>query len=99
MHLVEADLLDAIDRGRIEGATLDVASVEPLPDAHPFWNHPSILITPHVAGAAIPQTAGVNNAANNRKTLAGERPRQLFQTEPSYRRPTSPTEVSNRANT
>ncbi len=84
MHLVEADLLDAIDRGRIEGATLDVASVEPLPDAHPFWNHPSILITPHVAGASIPMTAVVNIAANIRKALAGERLSQLFDAERGY---------------
>jgi glyoxylate/hydroxypyruvate reductase A len=83
-HLVEADLLDAIDTGRIEGATLDVASVEPLPDAHPFWNHPNILITPHVAGASIPMTAVANIAANIRKALAGERLSQLFDAERGY---------------
>ncbi|RPH59267.1 MAG: glyoxylate/hydroxypyruvate reductase A [Burkholderiales bacterium] len=47
--LVESALLDAIDRGRLAGATLDVFRDEPLPPAHPFWHHPKIRITPHVA--------------------------------------------------
>jgi glyoxylate/hydroxypyruvate reductase len=73
MHLVEADLLDAIDRGKVEAATLDVASVEPLPPTHPFWNHPSILITPHVAGISMPMTAVAKIAVNIRKAMVGER--------------------------
>src|SRR6202165_4932235 len=83
-HLVEDDLLDAIDTGRVEGATLDVASIEPLPDAHPFWNHPNILITPHVAGGSIPMTAVVNIAANIRKAMAGERLSQQVDIERGY---------------
>jgi glyoxylate/hydroxypyruvate reductase len=73
MHLVEADLLDAIASGRVEAATLDVASVEPLPPAHPFWGHPDILITPHVAGLSRPMTAVTTIAANIRRAMAGER--------------------------
>jgi glyoxylate/hydroxypyruvate reductase len=72
-HLVEADLLDAIAAGRVEAATLDVASVEPLPPAHPFWAHPSILMTPHVAGISRPMTAVTTIAANIRRAMAGER--------------------------
>jgi glyoxylate/hydroxypyruvate reductase len=72
-HLVEADLLDALDAGQIEAATLDVAIVEPMPESHPFWNHPGVLMTPHVAGTSSPRTAVVNIAANIRKALAGER--------------------------
>lgn len=49
-HLVEADLLPALDSGRLTGATLDVTQVEPLPSAHPFWSHPRVTITPHMAG-------------------------------------------------
>jgi glyoxylate/hydroxypyruvate reductase A len=71
-HLVDADLLEAIKSGKVGAATLDVATVEPLPEDHPFWNHPDILITPHVAGTSIPGTAVVNIAANIRKALAGE---------------------------
>jgi glyoxylate/hydroxypyruvate reductase len=72
-HLVESDLLDAIASGRIDSATLDVASVEPLPNSHPFWNHPNILITPHVAGISAPMTAVATIAANIRRAMAGER--------------------------
>ena len=73
MHLAEADLLAAIASGRVEAATLDVASVEPLPPAHPFWGHPNILMTPHVAGISRPRTAVTTIAANIRRALAGER--------------------------
>jgi glyoxylate/hydroxypyruvate reductase A len=72
-HLVETDLLDAIASGKIDAATLDVAAVEPLPRAHPFWSHPSILITPHVAGISKPMTAVATIAANIRRAMAGER--------------------------
>jgi glyoxylate/hydroxypyruvate reductase A len=83
-HLVEADLLHAIDTGKVEGATLDVACIEPLPDLHPFWNHPNILITPHVAGASVPMTAVVSIAANIRKAMAGERLSQQVDRERGY---------------
>ncbi|QWF54012.1 glyoxylate/hydroxypyruvate reductase A [Bordetella hinzii] len=46
-HLVESDLLAALDSGQLKGALLDVFDVEPLPDASPLWPHPGILITPH----------------------------------------------------
>jgi glyoxylate/hydroxypyruvate reductase A len=48
-HLVEADLLAALDSGQLGGATLDVFAEEPLPVAHPFWARPQILVTPHVS--------------------------------------------------
>lgn len=72
-HLVESDLLEAIASGKVESATLDVASVEPLPPEHPFWNHPSILITPHVAGSSRPMTAVPTIAANIRRAMVGQR--------------------------
>jgi len=71
-HLVEADLLAALARGRIEAATLDVTAVEPLPAGHPFWNHPGILITPHVAGIVTPATAAPHIAENVRRAMRGE---------------------------
>ena len=73
LHLREADLLAALEAGTIAAATLDVSTVEPLPVDHPFWNHPRILITPHVAGTAHPMTAAASIAANIRRALAGER--------------------------
>jgi glyoxylate/hydroxypyruvate reductase len=72
LHLVESDLLEALQSRQIAGATLDVATVEPLPRAHPFWSHPRILITPHVAGTSIPMLAVRNIAANIRRAIRGD---------------------------
>lgn len=46
----ETALLAALDRGHIGGAALDVTAVEPPGEAHPFRNHPTIILTPHIAG-------------------------------------------------
>ncbi|MEA3151052.1 MAG: glyoxylate/hydroxypyruvate reductase, partial [Gammaproteobacteria bacterium] len=72
LHLVDTDLLDALDAGKIAAATLDVFAVEPLPDGHPFWNHPKILVTPHAAGTSMPMLAVATIAANIRRAMAGE---------------------------
>ena len=52
-HLVEEDLLPLIDAGHLAGATLDVFRVEPLPAGHPFWAHPRVNVTPHVAAISL----------------------------------------------
>lgn len=59
-HLVEADLIPAIESGHVSGALLDVFQKEPLPKNHPFWEKEEITITPHIASitnhkAAAPQ--------------------------------------------
>ena len=56
-HLVEADLIPALDSGQLSGAVLDVARTEPLPAAHPFWRHKRIILTPHIAAETHPPTA------------------------------------------
>jgi glyoxylate/hydroxypyruvate reductase A len=56
-HLVEADLIEALDHGLLSAAVLDVAEHEPLPAGHPFWSHPRILLTPHIASMTTPEAA------------------------------------------
>lgn len=45
----DAALLGALEEGRLRGAALDVFAIEPLPDGHPFWSAPNLLVTPHVS--------------------------------------------------
>ena len=46
-------LITALKEGMIAGAALDVFSEEPLPEDHPYWNLPNIIITPHIAGYSV----------------------------------------------
>lgn len=63
-HLVEKDLLAAIDCGHIAGAFLDVFVEEPLPIDHPFWHHPQIIVTPHISSNAVFKNAVQQVAIN-----------------------------------
>jgi len=71
-HLVEEDLLEALDRGLLSGACLDVFRTEPLPAEHPFWTHPKILVTPHIASVTDPESAAVEILENYRRLQSGE---------------------------
>lgn len=71
-HVVDADLLTALDRGHIAHATLDVFSPEPPPADHPFWRHPKVTITPHTAGDPRPESVAALAADNVRRALAGK---------------------------
>jgi glyoxylate/hydroxypyruvate reductase A len=71
-QLVEADLLAALDSGQIGGATLDVFQNEPLPEDHPFWEHPRVFMTPHIASMTVPQSAVRAVVANIQRLEAGE---------------------------
>jgi glyoxylate/hydroxypyruvate reductase A len=53
-HVVEADLIAALDSGHLSAATLDVFPVEPLPNDSPLWSHPKITVMPHVARKLVP---------------------------------------------
>lgn len=70
-HLVEQDLLDALAAGQLSHAILDVTAREPLPVDHPFWDHPAITITPHVASDTIPASAAMQVIENLRRLQGG----------------------------
>jgi glyoxylate/hydroxypyruvate reductase A len=70
-HLIEEDLLAALASGRLSTAVLDVFRDEPLPADHPFWRHPRIVVTPHVAAATHPPTAAPIILDNIRRLKQG----------------------------
>lgn len=69
---VEADLLAALDDGRLKAASLDVFEVEPLPATSRFWSHPSVVVTPHAAASSDPVFLARTIAAQIRRFEAGE---------------------------
>jgi len=73
-HLDQEDLLEALESGQLSCAVLDVTTPEPLPDDHPLWTHPKVLMTPHVASKPQPESAMEVLIANIRRHEAGERP-------------------------
>ena len=65
-------MLAALDAGHVAQATLDVFRLEPLPATHPYWAHPRVTVTPHIAADTRPETASRVVAANVARMLAGE---------------------------
>jgi glyoxylate/hydroxypyruvate reductase A len=72
-HLIEDDLIAAIDSGHLSGAALDVFQTEPLPAASPLWAHPKITITPHVAAISDPR-AGITSVLDSIRRLENGEP-------------------------
>lgn len=83
-HLVEEDLIQAIDRGHLAGATLDVFREEPLPGKHAFWGHPRIIVTPHVASITRVRT-GVGRLLSVIEAFErGDRPEGMVDKQAGY---------------
>ena len=71
-HLVEDDLLAALDAGHLGAATLDAFSTEPLPAHHPFWRHPKVTVTPHIATRTAPAVIAQQTLAHLAAVRAGD---------------------------
>ena len=71
-HLIEKDLLAALDSGRLSGACLDVFAVEPLPQTHPFWRHPKIIVTPHISSITFAKAVAPQIIENYKWAQAGK---------------------------
>ena len=83
-HLVDDALIGALDSGHLAGATLDVFHQEPMPPDHPFWAHPAITVTPHVAAITMAETATAGLVENIRRVLRGETPENVVNRQARY---------------
>lgn len=70
-HVVDDDLIEALDNGQLSAASLDVYREEPLPDGHPFWRHPKIVVWPHAAAWTLPDSGAPVIADNIRRLEDG----------------------------
>lgn len=83
-HVIDGDLIAALDSGHVSRAVLDVFDVEPLPDDHPFWTHPKVTIYPHIASVTRVKT-GVPALIRSIVTLeAGGTPDGYFDPDRGY---------------
>jgi glyoxylate/hydroxypyruvate reductase A len=70
-QVVVPDLLDALDRGRLGRAVLDVLPQEPLPPSSPLWDHPRVVVTPHHSGPSTPRAIIPDILPNLRRFAEG----------------------------
>lgn len=75
-HVVDKDLIEALDSGQLSYAALDALWPEPLPPNSPLWSHPKVTIMPHVARRPTVGQLVTEIAANIRSIEAGGRPLQ-----------------------
>lgn len=71
-QLHEPDLLTALDSQQLDHAVLDVFRDEPLPGEHPFWSHPRINVTPHIASLTNPHTGSERVIEGIHADIAGD---------------------------
>lgn len=73
-HLVEDDLVDALARGQLRGAVVDVFAREPLAPEHPLWSTPGVVVTPHMATMATFDVVVNQVVSNIDRVVRGESP-------------------------
>ncbi|WP_407120092.1 2-hydroxyacid dehydrogenase [Bradyrhizobium sp. STM 3561] len=73
-QLDQSALIESLDSGHLAAAMLDVTDPEPLPESHPLWSHPKVIITPHIASVTQPHTAAQSVIENIRRHRAGQNP-------------------------
>ncbi len=83
-HVVDGELMAALDSGHLAAATLDVFRTEPLPPDHPFWAHDRIIITPHTARKSRPENVAPQVADAVRRLRAGEPLTQIVDPKAGY---------------
>jgi len=83
-HMKEDDLLAALESGQVAAATLDVFAKEPLATDHPFWKHPRVTITPHIAAITLPEVAMDYVAQNILAIEAGKTPEGVVNMDLGY---------------
>ena len=69
---MEANIAASSHSSRLSRAIIDVTDPEPLPPEHPFWTHPRVFLTPHVASMTQPETAAPILLENIRRHQRGE---------------------------
>jgi len=80
----ESDLLTSLDSGHITAVALDVFAQEPLPENNSLWDHPSVYVTPHIAGQSNPGSAAQTIAENIRLIEKGETPYPIYSHSSGY---------------
>ena len=83
-HVVDADLLAALDRGQVGHAVLDVFATEPLPADHPYWGRADVTVLPHVAAPTDPRSAAMIAAGNVQALREGSQLRYLVDRAKGY---------------
>jgi glyoxylate/hydroxypyruvate reductase A len=83
-HLIEEDLLTALESGHLAGACLDVFQTEPLPADHPFWDHPNIMITPHISSITDPLAVMPQILKNYERMKSGKSFKHVVDRERGY---------------